>query len=343
MKILILCPTGLGNIILFLPAYRALRSQLPRAKVTVALDSRWYGDPFFQCQFGDDIELVCFAAKAEGYIAIARTVRDLRRRHFDVVLMPHCGPSWKLGVLLLSIGAKRTISFQTGWPWWDRRFDVCVPIVEGEHYLERNLRQIHVLGVDGEIPDSWVEAPEQMVSQLQREKAGLVWIGIHPGVNADFNVARQWPMAHSSALIERIVTEPDRKVILFGRGQEERSSIDALIERRESRCVSVLDRPLDQVAAYLRACDVFVGNDSGMMNLAVALGVPTVGILGPTDPRHTGPYGSRHRIVRLDLPCSPCFDQGRSLGCPHRRCLADLKPDRVWTAIQELLSQIPDR
>ena len=165
-----------------------------------------------------------------------------------------------------------------------------------------------------------------------------IWVGIHPGINAEFNVARQWPIAHFANLLDKILAKSNTKVVLFGKGTSEGKAIRFLFNQHEHRCLPVLDCQLDEVTAYISMCDVFLGNDSGLMNLAIGLGVPTLGILGPTDPRHTGPYGKQHKVVRLDLQCSPCFDQGKSLECSHRRCMTELKPDRVLAALQDLLA-----
>ena len=336
-KILILCNTGLGNIILFLPAYHTLRNKFPNAEITVALDSRWYGDSFFVRQFGSDVRFVLFPSKTEGLRAILKKVWYLRRQRFDLVFMPYSGPSKKLGLLMLIMGARQTIFFETKNRLLDGRFDLCLPVVDGEHYLERNFRQIRALRIESEIPDKYIITSNNQVKRIRYKKSEEIWVGIHPGVNAEFNEARQWPTAHFAELLDKILAQSKTRAVLFGRGANEQDMIHSLIKGRDHHCLSVIDCQLDEVAAYLSLCDVFVGNDSGLMNLAVGLGVPTVAILGPTDPRHTGPYGRKHRVARLELKCSPCYDRGYSLHCKHRKCLTELNPDYVYSLINEIL------
>ena len=126
-------------------------------------------------------------------------------------------------------------------------------------------------------------------------------------------------------------------------GPEERDLVETV--RRAMGAASValdgLDTPRT-LAAVLRRARLFVGNDSGVMHCAATMGVPTVGIFGLTNHRAWGPYPpDEHRVVRLDLACSPCvhhaFSLGTPRGCPARSCLEELEPAQVIQAARELL------
>ena len=78
---------------------------------------------------------------------------------------------------------------------------------------------------------------------------------------------------------------------------------------------------LAELAALLRNARLAVTTDTGPMHLACALGTPVVALFGPTAPWRTGPFGDGHVVVRLDLPCSPCFRRQ----CLEPRCLTELK------------------
>jgi ADP-heptose:LPS heptosyltransferase len=71
------------------------------------------------------------------------------------------------------------------------------------------------------------------------------------------------------------------------------------------------------------------------MHLAAALGTKVAALFGPTAPWRTGPFGDGHQVVRLGLPCSPCFKRQ----CPDPRCLNDLSPEMVEAACEKILSQ----
>jgi ADP-heptose:LPS heptosyltransferase len=77
---------------------------------------------------------------------------------------------------------------------------------------------------------------------------------------------------------------------------------------------------------------MYIGGDTGMMHLAALAGKPVLAIFGPTDHKINGPYGSIHKIIRKDLPCSPC----KNKKCQERKCLNDITVDEVFMEILEM-------
>jgi ADP-heptose:LPS heptosyltransferase len=88
--------------------------------------------------------------------------------------------------------------------------------------------------------------------------------------------------------------------------------------------------------ALMARCLLVVGADTGPLHVAVALGVPVVGLYGPDDPHFTGPYGAGHRIHYKNLPCSPCYKQPTCQG--RFDCLRTIEPEEVLESIEELLN-----
>ena len=74
---------------------------------------------------------------------------------------------------------------------------------------------------------------------------------------------------------------------------------------------------LRQLAALIEGAELVIANDSGPMHIAAALNRPLVALFGPTNPVRTGPYGRQDAVLRLNLPCSPCY----SRACTHQSCL----------------------
>jgi ADP-heptose:LPS heptosyltransferase len=119
-------------------------------------------------------------------------------------------------------------------------------------------------------------------------------------------------------------------IVLFGPVEEERGGFGAAGEK----FITARSLSLAQVAALLSGCDLYMGNDSGITHLAAGLGVPTVALFGPSDPRHWAPRGAKVLVLRRRLACSPCAIEAMK-ACAHRRCLHHLAPSRIIDALEK--------
>jgi len=90
---------------------------------------------------------------------------------------------------------------------------------------------------------------------------------------------------------------------------------------------------LPELAGILQKARVAITADTGPMHLAAALGTKVVGIFGPTAPGRTGPFGAGHRVVRLGMECSPCFQRH----CQNPRCLIELTTEAVQAVVEKSL------
>ena len=93
----------------------------------------------------------------------------------------------------------------------------------------------------------------------------------------------------------------------------------------------------------MKNLDLFVSNDSGLMHLAAAVGLPVVAIFGPTNPKWVKPWKVNSKIVKLNLDCSPCFVYSpKLLMCARKKeefkCIRDITPEMVINAIKEMLN-----
>ena len=91
---------------------------------------------------------------------------------------------------------------------------------------------------------------------------------------------------------------------------------------------------LRALVALLKGAELFVGIDSGVMHLASAVDIPVVALFGPTDPELVGPQNERSAVVRLDLPCSPCYLKRT---CSNVECMRHLRAEDVMDACIRLL------
>lgn len=103
--------------------------------------------------------------------------------------------------------------------------------------------------------------------------------------------------------------------------------------------VVIRELGLGPLTALLSRCDCYLGNDSGTTHVAAAVGIPTVAVFGPTNPREWKPWGRAVKVVTHPVSCSPC-DAETMRACGHRSCLADLDPDRVLRTLEQELTEV---
>jgi heptosyltransferase-2 len=177
--------------------------------------------------------------------------------------------------------------------------------------------------------------------ELPRATRGPL-VAIYPG-SGGYSLARRWGWENYIAVGRALEREFDAQIVVVGGPQE-----TELAWRVAAGIPNALnlagETTLGQLGALLGRCQLFVGNDGGPMHLAATMGVPVVAIFGPSNHRAWGPYApsGRARIVRVDLPCSPCLYVGHRLGrrhgCATMECLRLVTPDMVLGPARELLS-----
>jgi ADP-heptose:LPS heptosyltransferase len=166
------------------------------------------------------------------------------------------------------------------------------------------------------------------------------WLLRRAGLRHKFHKA--WPYARWSQVGEQLAAQLGARVVLTGvRGERGLAEGIAGAIRAPAGLEPIVVAGETDVAtliALVARTDLFLSIDTGPMHLAAALGVPTVGLFGPTNPRHHGPWGEPGRsvVLRTGIPCSPCAKPQRR-ACPVNACLTELSPRRVFEAGRALL------
>ena len=146
---------------------------------------------------------------------------------------------------------------------------------------------------------------------------------------AEFGPAKKWPAGHYAELAAKLVGE-GKRVWLFGSASDA-PDCEAIASGNPAIVNLAGKTSLLDAIDLIALTEAMICNDSGLMHVACALGVPTVGIFGSTSPAFTPPLGVRARTVKLDLDCSPCFERTCPLG--HLDCLKRISPDTVREAL----------
>ena len=254
-----------------------------------------------------------------------RVARRLRGREFDwAIVLPN---SFKSALVPYLAGIPRRTGF-TG----EARLGL---VNDRRKLLVRDLpRQVDRFAA---LADVTPEEPRIDADPANRA-ALLHRFGLHPDSNlvalcpgAEYGPSKRWPRQRFAELARRLATA-GAAVCVMGSTRDAELG-EAVAKRSPAHDLTGKTGLLDAVD-MLSACCAAVTNDSGLMHIAAALGVPVVAIYGSTTPAFTPPLSTRAVTIGQDLPCRPCFRRECPLG--HRACLNNTSVERVMGEVHEL-------
>jgi lipopolysaccharide heptosyltransferase I len=348
LKILLIKPSSLGDVVHALPTANLLRKHFPDAHLSWLVNDTLVGllkncpvinsiIPFYRERFASPTKLREFF----------RYLGKLRDQRFDMAI--DLQGLFRSGMLAKASGAPRRIGLsdaREGARWFCNE-TVVVPR-ECRHAVDRYLQTIAHLGFGiGPIEFPFGSSEQEkgevdaFLGELDATKSPL--IGLCPGARWD---NKRWPAASYGELVRELTREwKPHRVVLIGGGREE-IYLHAIAELSESAPVIMAGKlTLSGLIELLRRCSLFFGNDTGPTHIASALGVPTVEIFGPTNPVLTGPHASQTKhttVLRKELPCSPCLKPS----CANKvelECLKMISVREVLSAGEKLMDRSVSR
>lgn len=272
-----------------------------------------------------------------------RTVMALRREHFDLAV--NFSASDRAVFLTALTGARIRLACRGDrWHFYNRLLiPTWAPPADSEMIVFAQRRA--VLAACGlNLSPSHFELHVDPTSE-QWAVGAVPPLALHISANAA-KATREWPIEHHVALLREIWAEYPRLEVMLSSSAKprERDRLDTLAGSLKDARLHVLPPNLSipQLAAMLKRCRLHIGPDSGVLHLAVALGVPTISFF-----RQQGTYksfmplGSNHRVISMPCHCidnmnAPCEQLGRS------ECFAQIEPARVASLVREQLTLVPD-
>ncbi len=339
-RIAIIRALYLGDMLLAVPALRALRAGFPDAEITL-IGLPWAHSfvrryPRYLDRF---VPFAGYPGIGEVAVVPARTLHFLReqRAHaYDLVVQMH-GSGRASTPLALSLHGRVTAGYYEGAR--PRGLACGAPYPNHLPEVLRNLELARLLGCQDISPE--LEFPLDEADRV--EAAALLrplmpgqrpWIGVHPGARAS---VRRWPAERFAHAADALARRTGGRVVITS-GPDERETADEVACRMETPALNLAGRTsLGGLAAVIAALDLFVGNDTGPVHLAEAVGTPSVSIFGPADHTRWASLDlARHPIVREPVGCNPCAYRE----CPiDHRCLRRIEPERVLAAAEALLAK----
>jgi lipopolysaccharide heptosyltransferase I len=329
-------PSALGDVVHSLPVLTALRTRFPAAHITWVINSAYeplirnHPDLTDTLAFDRGVfkrgawESLCYAA---GFAA------ELRRRRFDLVI--DLQGLLRTGLMCLATGARRRVGFANARE--GSRFaythKIRVPDADRIHAVDRYWRVAEFLGAGG--PKRFrVPLDPAEVGEARAELAGRPrpWVAVAVGAKW---VTKRWPTEHFAEVLNRMRAAFGGTAVFVGAGDDSAWSQEVIRGTGIPACTADFTgrTSLPRLAALLSLCDAVLGNDTGPLHLAAALGVPCVAPYTCTRVTLHGPYTSMAGGVETRVACGGSYRKT----CGNMICMPELTPDRLWPRLAEVL------
>ena len=332
-RILIIKWSALGDIVLSLPALKAIKDKFPRAHISL-LTSREGLELVKRYPYIKEFFIFRRASGIEGIATLLDVSSELRRSSFDLIC--DLQNNKKSHIISFLSFTQRRLGYKSG------NLDFLLTEgVDGARMnmppIEHQFRLLKQLGID-----SPPELPSLMISEQELKYADKLisesWIGRSEaliGISLSASQkweTKRWPAERLAKLCD-LLAQSKIRIIITGAKEDSLYAKRVLMLTR-SKPFDITGRTsVMQLAAVIKKCQVFITSDSAPMHIATLCGVPFVALFGPTSPkRHLQPNG-KYRVIHKKLKCSPCYKPK----CSNPICMEKITPEEVAAAVGELL------
>ncbi len=335
MKLLVIKPSSLGDVVHALPFLRSIKDSFPESRVDWVISRDLTGliednpliDRIHTIDKGSWKKMGNLYTSLTEILSLRKT---LRNEHYDVVV--DLQGLLRSGIISHFASASKTIGFTDAREGSRLFYDVPIPIHGISHAVDRCLEAARIIGAEVRT----VEFPLSINIDSSRKIKELIgnndeYVIIAPSARWQ---SKRWPSAHFATLISKLTIQ----CIIIG-SKDDVNLGNQIITGTTGNAVNFCGKTdLKELVALISSSRAVVSNDSGPMHIAAALEKPTIALFGPTDPEKTGPYGwqsnKKLKVIRADIPCSPC----RTKDCSDLICMNDIKVETVLAELEEYVS-----
>jgi ADP-heptose:LPS heptosyltransferase len=300
----------------------------------------------------DEVRVIRTTGLADFAVDVVRQVMRFQAEHIDVVLDLEFFSKFSTMMSILTRSPVR-VGYYLETFWRDSIITHPVFFNYHQHVLdiyESTLRSIGLSMAERGVGALPTTAAEREAAAAFLTAHGIddgdVLLGVNPNAS-DLSFERRWPAAHFVDVIDRLLARAPVKVMFTG-GPADAAYVESIAAQLQprwpGRVVNACGRlGFPEFVAALSRCGAFLTGDSGPMHVAVAQGVPTISLWGPTNPNFHAPPEGKCRIVYKQLPCSPCLPMLTSrpgMWCGHRAdCMHSIGVDEVLAAVEASLRE----
>ena len=323
-KVLVFSFSFIGDAVLSTAVIHPLRRCFPGVQIAFLVGIRatnlFTSDPQINQVFVYDNR-----GKHTGLRGKIRLIQMLRREKFDLVI------DLRDSVWSRFVGGKR-------WGMKLRGADV--------HAVTRYLDVLQRHGVNTtgaqpklEFTDLELAKRNEFLEENGVDRSRLL-VGVHPGGNWIYKL---WTPRNYARISDALNEKWNAQILLFA-SPDEQPLLTHVASLTSCQPTLVKTHDLRQVAALIEACNLYIGNDTGPMHIAAAVGIHVVAIFGSTNHHRSGPSGEKHTVVQsgLNLGCNPCHPGKHPGGCGKGSCavIEAVTVEQVLCAIEKLVDRL---
>lgn len=334
-NILVIKLDHLGDVLLATPVFSNLKRAYPSAKIHALVgewgevglrnhpdvdkilryNSRFYrrlGEPKSQCK-------------------ILTILALLRQQKYDLVM--DLRGDWFSALFALM----KPTRYRLDYAWLQVANKLGLARFTGLHQLERNLDLLRIANIQTfcKLPTFHTTDDDQDWADDFLRESGILpncpLIVIHPGSPITL---KRWRTERFADVADWLIAQKKAQILFVGT-RDEMDVISAVQKQMHGRSINLAgETTVSQLAELLKRCHLFLGNDSGPMHIAAAVGTQTIGLYGPGNPARFGPVGSNCHAVRHQPHCPPCMGTVCKFG--GEGCMKDIRTEDVIQTIQAI-------
>ena len=334
-RILIIKLSALGDLILSIPALKAIRKKYPQPSAITCVVGKDIASILTNCPYIDKIVSYDFKGRDRGIFGLFKIGKGLRRNNFDLAIdLQNNRRSHILSALSL---APRRYGYK------NKKFSLFLnkTIVEDKFILgplEHQFRILKMLGI--ELKDKKIELwPAKEDFKYVETLLDSEWlnrqqplVGIHLGSSKRW-LTKRWPLEYIANLSENLALKDVRVVISAERIDPRELKMLQDLTKKSRPIIACGKTSINQLGCLIKRCGVFVVGDTAPLHIAAAVGTPVVALFGPTDPKRHLSSAEEIAVINKELPCQPCYKPQ----CSSIECMKQISVEQVQEAIFKLL------
>mgnify|MGYP000889832690 FL=1 len=317
-SVLVIRPGGIGDAVLLAPALNCLKKKLPNARITVLAERRNAG--VFQLVPAAD-RVLCYDTPKGLYEAL--------RDSYELVIDTE---QWHRlsAVVARMIRADSRFGFTTNER--SRMFTRTFPYSHDDYETDSFARLFEPICGEMKFSPPFLTVPQDARQSARTKLKPLndkSYVVLFPGASIP---ERRWGAARFRGIAERLEAD-GYSVVAVGAATD---MDDGAVICGGTGLNMAGKTSLAETAAILEGSALLIAGDSGVLHIAAGLGIPTISLFGPGRQAKWGPRGENHRIINLNLPCSPCTTFGTTPECStNGRCMQEITVDTVWGVLKQ--------